>query len=40
MKRGIYKKIKSGEADLNERYTVLARTIKKDIRKAKRDYEI
>ena len=40
MKRGVYKRIREGEVELRDRYTLLARTIKKSIRKAKRDYEI
>ena len=40
IKRGVYKRIRDGEVELRDRYTLLARTIKKDIRKAKRDYEI
>ena len=39
-KRGVYKRLRDGEEGLRDRYTHLARTIKKDIRKAKRDYEI
>ena len=40
VKRGVYKRIIDGEVELRDRYTILARTVKKDIRKAKRDYEI
>ena len=40
IKRGVYKRIRDGGVELRDRYTLLARTIKKDIRKAKRDYEI
>lgn len=40
IKRGIYRRLKAGEVGLRDRYTLLARNIKKDIRRAKRDYEI
>ena len=40
LKRGLYKRIRDGEETLRCRYNELARTIKKTIRGAKRDYEI
>ena len=39
-KRGIYRRLRDGEIELRDRYNLLARTIKKETRKAKRDYEI
>ncbi len=39
-KKGIYRKIKRGEIQLRNQYIELNRQIKKEIRKAKRDYEI
>lgn len=39
-KRGIYKRLKDGEIGLRDRYNVLARTVRKETRKAKRNYEI
>ena len=38
--KGIYKKFKSGETKVKERYTALARIFKKDIRITKRDCKI
>ena len=40
IKKGIYKKIKGGQEQLRNRYNELTRNIKKNVRKAKRDYEI
>ena len=40
VKRGIYKRMKNGELELRERYNTMARTVRKEIRKAKRDYEL
>ncbi len=40
LKRGIYRKIKNGETHLRGRYVELARSVKKNIRLAKRNYEI
>ena len=39
-RKGIYRKIKRGENQLRNRYSVLNREVKREIRKAKRDYEI
>ena len=39
-KRDIYKRLRDGEIGLRDRYDLLARNIKKETRKAKRDYEI
>ncbi len=39
-KRGIYRKIKNGETHLRGRYVELARSVKKNTRLAKRNYEI
>ena len=40
MKCGIYKRLKDGEVGLRDRYTPLARTVRKEVRKAKMNYEI
>ena len=40
LKRGLYKKIKEGDTQLGGRYNDLARKVKKDIRNAKRNYEV
>ncbi len=40
LKRGIYRTIKNGETHLRGRYVELARSAKKNIRLAKRNYEI
>ncbi|MCP4269715.1 MAG: hypothetical protein GY777_29775 [Candidatus Brocadiaceae bacterium] len=39
-KKGVYRRIKRGEIQLRSQYTELNRLVKKEIRKAKRDYEI
>ena len=40
LKRGIYKRMKEGETNLRDRYFQLAREVKNEVRKAKRNYEI
>ncbi len=40
LKRGMYKRIKNGETHLSNRYVKLLRSVKRDIRSEKRNYEI
>ena len=40
MQRGIYKKFKSGETYLKERYTTLTMFVRTHTRKGKREYEM
>ena len=40
MKRGLYIRIQRGEAHLRSRYNELARTVKKNTRTARRNYEV
>ena len=40
LKRGLYRRIKRGEVQVVGQYNELARKVKKDIRTAKRSYEV
>ena len=40
LKRGLYRRIKRGEAHFKGQYNELARKVRKDIRTAKRNYEV
>ena len=40
LKRGLYRRIKRGEVQVIGQYNELARKVKKDIRTAKRNYEV